>query len=229
VTNAALYGGYLRMLSGAATTSAMFTGLSIALGSNTGSNFLYSGGGLASGKSLDIESSNSGGLAIDSALNTGTGKLILRAAGKITESGSGKITATTLTGSSHGAVTLNAANVITKLGAFTTNNGAFALTDAHALTVTGTVNAGTKTIALTTTGGTSNNLAINATAETSGSAGVVTLVSAGKVGESTSTGAIVTHKLNVTAKTGISLTSTHNNITTLGINTTTSGTKDIHL
>jgi len=128
-------------------------GLSTALGSNTGSNFLYAGGSLVSGRSLDIESNGGGGLSINSALNIGTGKFILNAAGKITESGAGKITASSLTGSSHGAVTLNAANIIANLGAFTTNNGNLALTDAALLTTTGTVNAGTHTITLKTNGG----------------------------------------------------------------------------
>ena len=164
-------------------------------------------------------------IIIDSTLHGGTVKLA--SAGTISSNSAGKITATTLTGSSKGAVTLNAANVITDLGAFTTGNGAFALTDAASLTTTGTVNAGTGTIALTTTGS-GHNIAVDSHLTTSGSAGVVTLTSAGKVTE-TSAGAIVTHKLNVKAATGITLTSPSNNVTTLGTDTTTSGPNSIHL
>jgi len=162
----------------------------------------------------------------DNTLHGGT--VTLTSAATISSNTSGKITATTLTGSSHGAVTLNAANVITNLGAFTTNYSAFALTDAALLTTTGTVNAGTSTIALTTTGATSDGIAVKSHLSTSGSAGSVTLKSAGSVTE-TSAGAIVTHKLNVTAKTGITLTSTSNNITTLGTDTTVSGPNSVHL
>ena len=157
------------------------------------------------------------------------GTVTLNSAGTITQT-AGVINATTLTGSSHGATTLNDANIVTNLGAFTNaGTGGFAFTDAKALIVSGTVNGGTGTVALTTTGATTNNLTINATVETSGAAGVVTFISAGNVAESTSTGAVITHLLNVTAKTGILLTSLLNNITVLGTNTTASGGKNIHL
>jgi len=165
-------------------------------------------------------------IVVNNTLHGGTVKLA--SAATISSNSSGKITATTLTGSSHGAVALNAANVITNLGAFATNNGNFALTDAALLTTTGTVNAGTHTITLKTTGATSHSIAIKSHLTTTGSAGVVTLTSAGNVTETTA-GAIITHKLNVTAKTGISLTSPSNNITVLGTHTTVSGPNNIHL
>ena len=94
--------------------------------------------------------------------------------------------------------------------------------------VAGAVNGGTGTIALTTTGANTDNLTINAKVSTTGTGGVVTLVSAGNVGESTSTGAVVTQKLNVTAATGISLASTLNIIATIGTKSTQSGTIVIH-
>ncbi len=49
------------------------------------------------------------------------------------------------------------------------------------------------------------------------------LVAGAAITESTSVGAIDAHLLNVTAKTGITLTSTHNHIATLGTDHTTSG------
>ena len=157
------------------------------------------------------------------------GTVTLNSAGTINQT-AGVINATTLTGLSHGATTLNGANMVTNLGAFTNaGTGGFAFTDARALIVSGTVNGGAGTVVLKTTGATSNNLTINATVETSGASGVVTLISAGNVAESASTGAVITHLLNVTAQTGISLTSLLNNITVLGTNTTASGSKSIHL
>jgi hypothetical protein len=197
----------------------MFSGLSTALGSHKGSNFLYAGGNLVSGTSLDIESSNSGGLTINNALNAGTGKFILNAKGLVAENATGKITTSLLTGSSHGTVTLNAANAITNLGAFITNNGSFSLTDAHALTVTGAVNAGTGTLTLKTTSG---NLTIKALM----TAAATTLISAAQALES-GAGAIHATTLNVTAQTGINL-SGPNVITTIGTNHTTSGTDIIN-
>ena len=157
------------------------------------------------------------------------GTVTLSSAGTINQT-AGVITATTLTEISHGATTLKGANMVNNLGAFTNaGTGGIAFTDARALIVSGAVNGGTGTVALTTTGATANNLTINASVSTSGAAGVVTLISAGNVGESTSTGAVVTHLLNVTAHTGISLTSLLNNIAILGTNTTVTGTKNIHL
>ena len=180
VTNADLYGGYLRLLSGASTTSSMFNGLSTALGGNTGSDFLFTGSSLVTGTSLDIESSNNGGFSINSGLNLGTGSVILDAAGSISESGSGLITAASLTGSSAGATTLNAANQIGSLADFTssgglqltdtesltvsgavTTSGGFQLTDAGSLTVNGAVNV-TGCCAVLTTTGSGSNLTIDA-------------------------------------------------------------------
>jgi len=85
VTNADLYGGYLRMLSGASTVSGMFSGLATALGSHAGSDFLYASGPVP-GTSLDIEASNTGGFGIDSAINTGSGALVVNATGALTQS-----------------------------------------------------------------------------------------------------------------------------------------------
>ncbi len=81
--DADLYGGWLRMLSGAGSTSAMFAGLGTALGGNTGSDFLYGGGALASGTSLGIVSGS--GFVIDDALDLGSSTISLNAAGPVTQ------------------------------------------------------------------------------------------------------------------------------------------------
>jgi hypothetical protein len=167
---------------------------------------------------LTLTTTGSGNdIIVNNTLHGGTVKLA--SAATIASNSSGKITATTLTGSSHGTVTLNAANKVTNLGAFTTNNGGFALTDAQALTVTGAANTGTGTLSLKTTSG---NLTLKAlvTAKTT------TLISAAKALES-GAGAIHTTTLNVTAVTGIILSGA-NVITHIGTNHTGSGTDIIN-
>jgi filamentous hemagglutinin family protein len=86
VSGADLYGSYLRILSGAAKTSDMFAGLATAVGSNVSSDLLYVGGKLAANTSLDIVSASTAGFDIDSAINAGTGTVILDASGLVTES-----------------------------------------------------------------------------------------------------------------------------------------------
>ena len=68
----------------------------------------------------------------------------LVSAGAIGQNNSGTITATTLTGSSSGQVTLTATgNTINNLGDFSTDNANFYLTDSTSLTETGTISTGT--------------------------------------------------------------------------------------
>ncbi|HEY0302766.1 MAG TPA: hypothetical protein VGC36_15575, partial [Rhizomicrobium sp.] len=64
----------------------------------------------------------------------------------------GILTAPILTGSAGGATTLNAANQITTLGAFTGTGGAFSLTNATGLTLAGVLNAAGQTVTLNVTG-----------------------------------------------------------------------------
>src|SRR6185312_7567892 len=73
-------------------------------------------------------------LALDGKIDAGAGRATLTAtAGGITETGI--ITAATLTGSSHGDVTLTGNNAISTLNGFDTNGHAFTLADGSALTV----------------------------------------------------------------------------------------------
>jgi hypothetical protein len=89
--------------------------------------------------------------------------------------------------------------------------------------VDGTLNAGSHDIALTTKGS-GHDIAVHAKLE----AGTVNLVSAGKATES-SAGAIVASLLNVTADTGIALTSSKNKIKKLGTDKTKSGSNNVNL
>ncbi|MGB3838351.1 MAG: hypothetical protein WA930_04510, partial [Rhodanobacter sp.] len=81
----------------------------------------------------------------------------LTSAGAITEGAGGAITAGTLTGSSVGSTTLNGANVVGALGAFTTG-GNFSFNNTQTLTVNNapSANGGAGNLALTTTGASSD-------------------------------------------------------------------------
>jgi hypothetical protein len=159
-----------------------------------------------------------GGITISNSLQAS--EVDLNSAAAI-DASSGAIVAATLTGSSLGTANFGSSyNMIGTLGAFSTNSGGdFTLSDGEALAVSGTVNAGAHDIGLTTTSG---NVTIGAELD----AGTINLTSAGQATE-TSDGAIKTDLLNVAAQTGISLTSSNNDIVTIGGDTTTSGPNNI--
>lgn len=171
---------------------------------------------------LHLTTTGTGGnLAIDAEIVADD--IYLVSSGAITEGGKGQIAATKLLGSAVAAANLNSAsNTVANLGAFTTG-GELKLIDNENLTVTGALNAGSHDVDLTTVG-TDHDLAINAviTADT------VNLVTTGEATESKS-GAIVTDILNVTAATGIDLTSKKNAIQKLGIDKTTTGPNKVSL
>jgi filamentous hemagglutinin family protein len=94
--------------------------------------------------------SNAGGGAVNLATTSGaltlggpiTGDVVtLASAGGITESGSGAITATTLAGSAGGSVSLDGANQIADLGAFSVTGGGLSLADAQSLAIADPVSA----------------------------------------------------------------------------------------
>ena len=113
--SADLYGGWLRMISNASTTSAMFSGLSTALGSNAGSDFLYASSALTNGANLEIQSTNTSGVTVDSSI-TSPAAVTLDAQGGITLA-----SGVALTAGSNSNVVL-AAN-----GAFVNNAGSAAV------------------------------------------------------------------------------------------------------
>ena len=161
-------------------------------------------------------------LSIANALTT-TGTASLISAGKLAESGSGKLTAATLTGSAVGGTTLVDGNLITQLGNFAnTGTGNFSFKNGKALVVSGAVsNAATNgVLALTTTAG-------NLTVDGSLTGATDTLVAAAEVLEGSAGSVTAKTILNTTAVTGINLDSTHNHIKKIGTRKTTSGTNVI--
>jgi filamentous hemagglutinin family protein len=143
----------------------------------------------------------------------------LVAGGFIEEGAGGRIDATALMGSADGAVSLTNANQITDLGDFTvSDDSSFALTDAHHLIVDGVVDAGNAFVDLTTTGS-GHDLAIDGTV----SGSEINLIAGGEATESGSGAITASNILNVTADTGIVLTSPNNNIANVGTDQTNSG------
>ena len=156
-----------------------------------------------------LSTTTSGGMALNQNIGAGTGNVTLTAAGGINQTG-GSITAATLTGSSSGgaATSLTNANLVTNLGAFSSNGPSFAFTNNQALTTTGVLNAAGN-LALTTTTG---DLTLGA--NVSSSVNKLTLISAGTIGQSA--GSIVASTLSLTSAGGATLTGTANAIGSLG-------------
>ena len=132
-----IYGGYLRLASAGATYSGIVSDLSTALGSNTGSDYLFTVGAgpslaLDTNTSLEIDSARSGTLTIDQSITTsGTGNIVLNdtTGGTIDASGDALSTSTlALLGSGATYTLTNAGNDVAKLAASTgtinLNNGA---------------------------------------------------------------------------------------------------------
>ncbi len=144
--------GQLRVRSSATDTAAIFAGLDTALGSASGSDFLYSAGsGFDPGTNFYLNDS-AADFTLDTSIDLGSGQLTLTTAGSDTQT-AGIITASWLRGSSAGGASFDDTNEIGKLGAFSnTGSGGFALTDGETLKVQGAVAAGTGDLSLTTTG-----------------------------------------------------------------------------
>ena len=153
-------------------------------------------GALNSGTGNLKLTTTSGGIALKNQLTSGN-QVTLISAGTIGETGSGAISASSLTGSSVGSAVLNGTNLVSTLAAFTdTSTGGFGLTDGETLTVGGAVNAGSGNLSLTTTAG---NINVNNTLSTTGAA---MLISAGTLGE---TGAIQAASLSGSSVGGATL------------------------
>lgn len=214
------------------------TGSSAGLVTLNGANNIANLAAFSSGNGLLLNDAQS--LTVSGAVTTGAGALVLSttgaghnmtvnaaigstahsvkltSAGYITQSGSGIINALALSGSSVGNTTLTASNNVTGLSGFTVSAGNFTLYDAQALSVSGTENllSATATLALKTIAG---DLSLNGILN----AATVTFVTAGEA-KQTSSSAITTNLINVTAKTGINLVGA-NHIQAVGRRSTTSG------
>jgi uncharacterized protein (DUF2249 family) len=176
----------------------------------------------ASGHTVKLTTTGSNhDIAIDDKVEGSTVELI--SAATISENSSGDIDATKLEGSSVSTAEMNSAkNTITDLGAFTSGS-TFELTDDHDLTVDGTVDAGSHTLKLTTTGS-GHDIAIDDKVE----GGTIDLATTGEATESKA-GEIEAKLLNVTAATGIELTSKKNDIKKLGTHKTKKGPNKVTL
>jgi hypothetical protein len=168
----AVTGLAVSLYSGGAITSnsAGIITTSFLFGSSSGDATLNADNDVANVQSFvtnngDFSFDDSAALTVLGAIDTGTGNLTLTSGGAITlyapltgatvslvsggiidQNSSATITATTLTGSSSGQVTLtDTGNTINNLGNFSTDNANFYLTDSVPLDQTGTLNTGTGT------------------------------------------------------------------------------------
>lgn len=224
LTNFNLVANSLIVDASATSETSLLTALEKGLGSNFSDALYTVGGNFTSGISLDLNLSGAS-FAIDHAIDLGTGALQIDAAGTITQASADGIKAKTLKGKSGGAAQFGSAkNTIADLHGFSTGGHLFALTDDQDLAVNGAVTSGASATDLTTVGK-GHDIAIDAAVKSSTD---VNLVSAGNVTESNS-GAISAAVLNVTAGTGITLTSKLNKIVKLGTDKTKSGPNKVTL
>jgi filamentous hemagglutinin family protein len=186
-------------LAGAVTADTL-TGSAATGATLTGANMVANLGAFSTG-SNGLSFTDSQGFTITGAIGAAGQTVTLNASGALGQTVAGVITAGTLTGGSVGGTTLNAANQIANLGAFTnTASGTVAITDAAALSVTGTVTDNVGDIALTDTN--AGGIAVAGNLVTANSGGNIDLKAdglaiAGKVVASGS-GATVTLESNST-------------------------------
>jgi hypothetical protein len=142
----------LEITSDQATASGLIADLDTAIGSQTGSQFLYTAaGGFSSGINVDI-GDTAAALDIDTALDFTGDRVTLDAAGTIGES-TGSIDAYALTLGSVGDILLTGANDIAVLnGANTGGSGDLDVNDTGPLRIAGVLNAGTGGVTLDSTG-----------------------------------------------------------------------------
>ncbi len=210
--------GQLRVRSGASSVTGLFRALNTAVGSNTGSDFLYtSAGGLASNTNLFLDDSTST-FNVNAELDVGTGTFwFYDPKGAISESGGGTITAGLLRGTTKNGVTLNGANEIAALGGFTnTGTGGFSLMDGETLAIRGALNAGSGGLLLTTTAG---DIVLDGSLTTGGT---LTLASAGLIWQDAASSVITAAALTGSSN-GVTKLQGANLITDLGAFTNTGG------
>ena len=186
---------------GGSITANLLTGHSIGNATLDGDNHIDTLGSftsdfsLTNAQTLTVVGPLDGGPSV--ALTTTAGDLIingtisgttttLKSAGTISQGAAGSITASTLTGQSGGATTLNGSNHIGTLGSFTA--AGFALTNAQALTVDGPVAGGSSTMLATSAGNLAINGAVSGAQTTLNSAGAISEGSGGVITAATLSG-----------------------------------------
>jgi filamentous hemagglutinin family protein len=147
------------------------------------------------GASILLETTTSGNLVLNQAVNAGTSSVTLTSAGTITEPAGGLITTAALTGSSVGGASLTQGNLVGTLGPFSNmTSGLLSFTNAQPLTTAGVVSSAGG-LTLTTTGA-GSNLTVGGGLTASGQ--TVTLSSAGTITEPAG-GSITAATLNGTS------------------------------
>jgi filamentous hemagglutinin family protein len=161
------------------------------------------------------------GIALAGDLHTNASSTVtLTSTGAITQT-AGVVTTNTLTGNSVGGASLNDANLVTNLGAFSNATaGAFSFTNAQSLSTTGTISNTVGALTLTTTTG---NLSLGA--NVTGTGQTVTLSSAGSISQTG--GAVAANTLAGSSAGDTTLTGS-NAVTTLA-NFTSTGTGNFAL
>ncbi len=221
LTNLDIRDGEIEIAGDSANASGTIAGLDTAIGSETGSQFIYTqAGGFLSGFDVAIDDT-AASFTIDTTLNFTGDDVAINSAGTIGEASGDGIDAAILTGRSVGGANLNGVNLIGVLRGFTNDGaGGLVLTDNEKLVVTGAVNAGTGDLVLTMTmPGTGSDIAINGDI-TAG--GTVTLTSAGSIWEDMANGVITATELTGSASGGTRLEGA-NLIGSLGDFTNTNG------
>jgi len=136
VTGLDIYGGYLWLSGSAAALSNFGTSLSTALGSNSGSDFLFTLSGnvisLTSGANLEIVDNTN--FSIDQAINT-TGTVYLNMGGNTTQTASITAGGLALQGSRAGYTLTNASNSVGTLADSPANNHTLSFVNSGALTI----------------------------------------------------------------------------------------------
>ncbi len=168
-----------------------------------------------SGGAGDIDVNDTALMRLNGLVNAGSGMVTLTSGGKIEENAKGAIDAGAFAGSSAGGASLNGANMIGTLDAFTnTGAGSVLLDDGEALTVSGAVGAGAGHLTLSTasgdlgigaqlTAGDGVDLVLDGTiAETVGGAIATGTLTGSSAGGATLDGANLVDKLGAFANSG---------------------------
>jgi filamentous hemagglutinin family protein len=203
----------LTIKSEARNTADLLIDLDNAVGSATGSEFLYTVSGGFVPDCYVYVADQSAVFTINTALDLGTGTLWLYdPSGAVTESGDGSITARRLNSTTANGLTLGSNdNAIAILGRISnTGSGGISFYDDRGIEIAGSVDSGRRNLSLTTANG--GNIVIDQSLTTGGT---LTLSSAGMIWENPNGGMITADTLTGSATDGVQLGNL-NSISNLG-------------